>query len=205
MKLYEEYDWNEYTKIYSNQIYNMPETQFIIKNAKIENKKINWNGDNIHPNIKFIMEYILNITAKSVFECGFGGGQHIYSIKKLFPNIIVGGIELLESQVQFGCKHFNIEPEFYDERFLIGDWSIPNIYTQITHNYDLLYTNAVVMHLNTEKAVSFIKNMIGLNPKYIVMAEGTPNHNWNELYSLTNILEKYTIDQEIYKIFTRKN
>jgi hypothetical protein len=205
MKIDEEYYWKDYTKIYSNQVINMTD-EFIIKNAEIKDGKINWNGDAIHPNIKFIMEYILKVNAESVFECGFGGGQYIYSIKKLFPNISVGGVELLDTQIEFGINHFNIDQEFFhNDRFSIGDWSIPDTHKLIAYEYDVLYTNAVIMHLNTEKAVSFIKNMIGMNPKHIVMSEGNPNHDWDELYRLTNILDNYNTEPGEFRVFVRKN
>jgi len=192
IKANEEYDWNTYTNIYSNQIKTENDSDFIVKNARVENGKVNWNGESLHMNIVWIIDKILETNPKSVFECGFGGGHNIYSIGKLFPNIKMGGVELLESQVEFGRSYFNLPSSFYtDNNLSIGDWSIPGMYKDIEDKYDLVYTNAVIMHLNTEKAINFINNIIGMEPKYITLAEGYPNHDWEQLFNITRIREKY--------------
>ena len=65
------------------------------------------------------------------------------------------------------------------------------MFESIKNKYEFVYTNAVIMHLNTERAISFLKNIISMNPKYISIVEGTPNHDWTQLYRTTNMLDIY--------------
>jgi trans-aconitate methyltransferase len=195
MKLYEEYDWNTYTQIYSKQLKEDKEIQYLFNNTKIVGDKIESNGDFIHPNIHHILTKIVQCKPTSVFELGFGAGHWIYNIHNLFPNIKIGGIELLESQITFGREYLKIPDDFFNDNDLfLGDWSVYGTYKLVKYPFEFVYTNAVLQHLNTEKAVSFIKNIIGLEPKHIVLVDGDANHDWEELWKLSEIYNYYDRD-----------
>lgn len=197
MKLHEEYNWDTYTDIYSNQLIGQRKNGdiFIVNKTKIVNGTVEQNGEILCFHTSDILQQIANYNPVSVFECGFGAGHQLYSVHKLFPNIKVGGVELLESQVNFGVTYVGVPGTFFENNDLsISDWSIPDSYKLLDSTYEFVYSAAVIMHLNTEKAVNFINNIIGMNPKYIVLKEGgTINHDWEELYRMTHIRDSYTM------------
>ena len=101
----------------------------------------------------------------------------------LCPQIEVSGADYLQSQIDFGKEFIPKDLEFpknVSVRDLTGDVSdLPKV--------ELVYSQAVVMHLNSEKAVKMMRNMGQVSTKYIIMVEGVRNHeNWYDLvrYSL---------------------
>jgi hypothetical protein len=192
----------------------MKDEQFIVDKAKLVEGKIEWNGDNIHSNMVYIYEKIAQFKPESVFEGGFGGGQNLFSIQKLFPDAKVGGVELLESQLEFGIQHFNMPREFFTERpCYFADFSIPHIAARVTESFDLVYTNAVIMHLNSAKAINFLANLIYMKPKYMVLVEGVARsfdeHEWPTYFEQTKMLDYYNdISDDICpmaKVLVRKD
>lgn len=194
MKGFDDYRWESYTSVYSSQIANdMKGEQFIVENARLVDGGIDWNGDQMHPNMVFIYEKIAKYKPSSVFEGGFGGGQNLYSISKLFPEIQIGGVELLQSQLEFGIEHFNMPAEFFtNTKCYFGDLSITGNCPQ--DYFDFVYTNAVIMHLNSQKAMNFLANLKSMKPKYMVLVEGVARndeHNWPHYMEQTKMLEEY--------------
>lgn len=212
MKQYDDYRWESYTSVYSSQIANdMKGEQFIVENARLVDGVIDWNGDQMHPNMVFIYEKIAKYKPESIFEGGFGGGQNLYSISKLFPEAQMGGVELLESQLEFGIKHFNLPADFFKKsKCYFGDLSILGNLPQ--DRFDLVYTNAVIMHLSSEKVINFLTNLKSMKPKYMVLVEGiarNDDHNWPYYMEEVKMYEEYNdLSEESFphaKVLVRKD
>jgi trans-aconitate methyltransferase len=198
-KLQDDYEWPVYTEIYANQTKGMFNGQndenekydFVIKKSYFDGEKIVF-LDNFHGNFMDIYQKISESNVSSVIECGCGPGHHLYNIKTLFPNVEVFGVELLETQCQYGYCDLKIPAEFY-EKIVIGDFSIPNISDRFDKKYDFVFTNAVVQHLNHDKALNFIRNMGKISNKYIMMKENLRNHNYESLFNESGILNEFNL------------
>jgi trans-aconitate methyltransferase len=176
----DEYNWKNYTPEYSDQLIGMVKNEgfdFFVKNYEIINNNPVFH-DNLVSNWKEIYSLIYKINPKSIFEFGCGACYHLRNIMTLCPEIKVSGADYLGTQIEFG-KEFIPEgmefPKNVSVRDLTEDVSdIPKA--------ELVYSQAVVMHLNSEKAVKMIQNMGEVAEKYIIMVEGVRNHeNWYDL------------------------
>jgi SAM-dependent methyltransferase len=190
----DDYYWPDYTQIYSKQTADMvsENTQFIIKNSYIENNKVVFK-DNFHENWKELYKQAIERNVSEVFECGCGPGHHLYNIKKLNSSIQTFGIELLQTQVDFGKNTLNIPENFY-ETIEIIDFSVPCASCLFNFKYEFVYTQAVTMHLNYEKALTFLRNMANISSKYIFLIENWQNHDYPTLLKESGILNVFSYE-----------
>lgn len=191
-KLTDDYQWDTYTQIYAQQAQDMvvqDKTPFLIKDSYVENGKIVFK-ENINGIWKELYQAIININPSEIFECGCGPGQHLHNIKKLNPKINTYGCELLQTQLDFGRNQLGVSPEIYDTVLQVN-LSIPNMSCAFNEKYEFVYTQAVVMHLNHEKAKTFILNMANLSSKYVCLFENPDNHNFDMLLNEIEILNFY--------------
>lgn len=199
-KLYDDYNWDTYTQIYSEQTRGMlngindehEKYDFILKQSYFDGTKIVF-LENLHENFIDIYQKILELKVSSVMECGCGPGHHLYNIKHLFPNIEIFGVELLESQCYHGFLDLKIPEDFYNN-IVIMDFSTPNIASLIGKSYEFVFSQAVMQHLNHYKALEFIKNMSHVSSKYIMMKENPQNHNYESLFNESGILDIFKLE-----------
>ena len=181
----DEYVWKNYTPEYSDQLKGMVKNEgfdFFLKNYDIVDNEPVFR-DNLVSNWKEIYSLIYKIKPGSIFEFGCGACYHLRNIMTLCPDINVSGADYLGSQIEFGKEFIPDGMEFpknVSVRDLTADVSdLPKV--------DLVYSQAVVMHLNSDKAVKMMQNMGKIAEKYIIMVEGVRNHeDWYDLvkYSL---------------------
>lgn len=178
----DEYHWSVYTKEYKAQLEEISDKDnmdFFVHD------KANWELMNLHPNWKELYQCILSLRVGTAFECGCGGGYHMHNIKTISPNTHVYGCDLLDTQLDLALEWAGVANAFQMD-----------MTKDITHNgrYEFVYSHAVIMHLSTENAIRFMKNMDKLSKKYIFMIEGEANHeNWYELVKET--LPEYRFSQ----------
>jgi len=139
MKQYDDYEWETYTSMYKHQYDTVTDVDVLVNKSSIEDGKIIYR-ENIHENIRTIYDLILKLNAQSVFECGCGGGQHLYNIKKLMPYIKIGGCDLLETQINFGRETFKVTDETY-ENVYICDGTIPNAFEELPEKFEFVFTH----------------------------------------------------------------
>jgi hypothetical protein len=175
-KLNDEYNWENYTKEYSGQLKQIEKDDnqtFFITDYEEKEGEIVFK-DPLHPNWKEIYAAAYDLKPESIFECGFGGCYHLKNLHKILPDTKISGCDLLQTQMDFGVE-FSDVPDSIKENMKIMD------FTQNSLKYDVgkhefVYSQAVVMHLNTERAKRFLKNMGKISSKYIVLSEGYKNH-----------------------------
>lgn len=175
MKYKDEYNWSTYTKNYRDQIdqmINIKKREFFVKNFEIVNDQIIVK-DNIHPNSKELYSIIYKLKPKSVYECGVGGCYHLKNINMILPRLKITGSDLLETQLKFG-KQFSQLPDSIDSSLRVIDMTkeLPDD----VGKFELVYTQAVIMHLSTKNAKLFLENMNRLSEKYIILIESSNNH-----------------------------
>lgn len=197
MKKYDDFDWDKYTEVhYLNEIDIMVREgyDFKIKNSYVENGELVLK-EILHPNWLAIYSFIVKNNISSVFEAGCGGCYHLYNIKKLLPEIVVAGCDISSKQIEYAAKLLDIPKDILDN-VKIFDFSTRAIfnYDFPRKSYDLVYTQAVLMHLENKKAIRFIYNMKELANKYILMLENQSyEHDFKVLFDQSTILDEFDI------------
>ena len=194
-KCEDDYYWPLYSEIYAKQtteMMNNDKYDFIFKNSYVKDDKIIYT-ENLHENWKDIYNKVLETRVLSVMECGCGPGHHLYNIQHLFPTIKIYGIELLESQCYHGCNDLKIPASFYDN-VTIGDFTIPDVYKTLAQQFEFVFTQTVIQHLNHSSAINFIRNMAGASSKYVMLKENPKNHDYESLIEESGILTEFDFD-----------
>lgn len=188
----DEYVWANYPAEYSQQLDEIREQDgidFFIKQDD-EGRIVNMNR--LHPNWMELYDTVQALSPKSVFECGFGGGYHLKNIRTLLPDCHIHGCDLLQEQYQKALM-FSELPQDIAYNLVIADMTKED---SVSGRYDFVYSMAVVMHLSTENAKAFLRNMGKISRKYIFMVEGVKNHaNWYEM--VAECLPDFTIEMRI--------
>jgi 2-polyprenyl-3-methyl-5-hydroxy-6-metoxy-1,4-benzoquinol methylase len=182
MKTTDDFNWDTYTANYYE-----PEMDNIISkdhSMLVSKSYIDASGhgvfkDNLHPNWKEVYHQVIKSEATSVLEVGCGPGQHLINLYKLNPNLELFGFEYSQSQIDLGYKHFNLQDYPFKDNLKVKDFSLD--VGEPTSRYDLVFTQAVTMHLAYSKASKFISNMGKLAKSRIVMIENVNSHNYDNL------------------------
>ncbi len=183
-KAHDEYDWSKYPVEYSAQMKEIREQEgldFFITKFEDTDGVIDFK-DNLHKNWKELYQAAYTAKPSSVFECGAGSGQHLKNLKTLLPTAEIAGCDISQAQIDFG-KEFSDLPFSIINNLRVLDFTGP---VPLDKKYDFVYTQAVIMHLSTENARKFLRNMAAISNKYIFLIEGVKNHeNWYEFVKQT--------------------
>ena len=109
----------------------------------------------------------------SVHEVGCGGGDHIANAMTLFPDVEVTGGDRGDTQLQLALER---HPELKG-RIGVQDITMP--YSAEWPQADLVYTQAVIMHIHT--AVSHfvaLANMVRQARQHVLLMENQQCHNF---------------------------
>ncbi|MBM3206522.1 MAG: class I SAM-dependent methyltransferase [Candidatus Staskawiczbacteria bacterium] len=201
--LMDDFDWSSYNeKEYASQVHELEKQYtFVLSDGKyfIENGKIKLDSGllSLNEHHEALYESIIKLNPESVLEVGFGGGDHLYNIKKLIPQVAINGVDLLPTQLEFLRKR---HPELEGKaNLLIRDITLLPVKEV---NVDLVYTQAVIMHIQRHNSyLSALKNIFYSAKKYVVLQENWTRHNflddikkissssnfpWKELYFYMN-------------------
>lgn len=130
-------------------------------------------GAALHPNHLLILEAIGQLRPGSVHEVGCGGGDHVANAAQLFPDMTVTGGDRGATQLDLALqRHPTLQGQ-------IGLQDVTMPYSRDWPVADLVYTQAVIMHIHT--AVSHfvaLANMIRCARKYVLLMENQQCHNF---------------------------
>lgn len=135
--------------------------------------KVTSQGDPIHPNQCAILEAIGQLAPASVHEAGCGGGDHVANAQVLFPEVHVTGGDRGATQLDLALQR---HPHL---RGRIGQQDITMPFSTAWPQADLVYTQAVIMHIHT--AVSHLvalSNLTRMARKYVLLMENQQCHNF---------------------------
>lgn len=203
-KMSDDYDWPSYTEIYARQTADMQgeKTDFLVKDSYVNSDGHIVFKDNLHQNWKELYKQAIERNVSEVFECGAGPGYHLHNIRKLSKEEInVYGVELLQTQIDFGKNVMGVDPSIENCVELV-DFSIPCASCLFNYKYEFVYTQAVTMHLSHHKAVEFIRNMANISSKYVFLMENWNNHDYPQLLRESGVLNAFTyeiVDGEFQK------
>jgi hypothetical protein len=192
MREQDEFDWYTYTKKFYEKQITTSSFSHLIKNFSITRGELNFHG-NICPNHAEIYYQIYNLGVSSVYEAGFGAGQHLINIYEILRECgkepVIGGCEISEEQLDMGMRLFNIDKYDFLANLQIIDYSIPLLPEEIV-KYDFVFTHAVTMHLSTGNCRIFLNNMKLMSNKYIFLVENLASQYYDRLFA--EIFPDYT-------------
>lgn len=189
-KTQDEYVWANYPQEYSDQLEQIKREdgmEFFL-NGEWQTTKHgvrHWvdNSNKLHPNWMELYDVVRKLNPSSVFECGFGGGYHLKNIHAILPKTEIFGCDLLEGQMKKAIE-FSSLPESIIQNMKVCDMTSEGL--DFGRKFEFVYSMAVVMHLSTDNAKKFLRNMAKLSSKYIFMVEGIKNHeNWFDMVQET--------------------
>lgn len=184
----DDYNWSEYNKIYAKQISEvekehtliLPEGKYSIVNEKI---LLEPSLLPLHPNHKLLYETIYSLKPGSVLEVGCGCCDHLANIKKIMPDTVIYGCDLLEDQLGFiSSRHPELKT---DTNLFVHDITVSPLKIS---KVDLVFTQAVIMHIHGEKKwhLNALRNIFHSSKKYVILMENWSSHNfYNDIYRIS--------------------
>jgi len=192
MRDQDEYDWYTYTKRFCEEQITTSPFNHLVKNFSITRGELNFHG-NICPNHAEIYYQAYSLGVNSVYEAGFGAGQHLINIYEILREAgrepTVGGCEISEEQLDMGMRLFNIDKYDFLANLQIIDFSVPLFPDEIV-KYDFVFAHAVTMHLSRNNCKVFLENMKQISSKYIFLVENFRSQHYDELFA--EIFPDYT-------------
>jgi SAM-dependent methyltransferase len=126
--------------------------------------------DALHSPHLALYKLCLGVEPTNVLEVGAGAGYHMINLSKLLSSTEVHGVDLLPSQVELGQKMFPNHQKLLS-KIQIMDFANSQQVEDIPTKFDVVYTQAVTMHLSIEKAARMVNNMIRVSNKYVFLVE----------------------------------
>ena len=184
----DDFVWKRYHKNYYNQISRaeLNHTLKLSDDFEIVDGKLKFNCDPpMNENHKLLYQIIYDLNPSSICEVGCGGGDHMYNLLKIMPDTNIKGCDLLPKQLEFLEER---NPELKDRTFVNDITKLPMPF------YDLIYTQAVLMHIQKDnRHIDALKNLFSSSNKYVILMENWTRHNFYE-----NIKEISSPWKELY-------
>ena len=122
----------------------------------------------LHPNHRLLYETLLQLRPSQVLELGCGGGDHLYNLSVLAPEIRAAGVDRSPEQLALLKRR---------SPGLAASVSVADITRPLPASLpaaDIAYTQAVIMHIKTGDAhLDALSNLFGAASKQVVLLE-----NW---------------------------
>lgn len=176
----DDFDWDNYTSdSYARRIKRDIENKFVTKvdpdqvEVDFAAGCVRLKGASMHPNHQLLLDALAYLQPKSVHEVGCGGGDHVSNIMRLFPDCAVSGGDRGIAQLEMAA---NRHPEIQGK---LGLQDITMPYSNLWPQVDLVYSQAVIMHIHT--AVSHLvalSNMFRCAAKHVLLIENVQCHNF---------------------------
>lgn len=138
----------------------------------------------LHPNHRLLYETILQLGPSSILEVGCGG-DHLYNLSVLAPNIDLYGRDLSNEQLSFLWRR---HPELKAD---VGQIDITLPFSPLYPCVELCFTQAVIMHIHTGNG-----HLVGLSNLFkisntVVLIENWRSHNFMD--TIQQLFEKKMI------------
>lgn len=179
----DDFDWSRYTTHYAAELANGVEPYHTARLEHIawtlEGGEVRLPKDarQLHPAHHLIYDTVLRLRPSSVFEVGYGAGDHLANLKVLLPTIRVGGADISEAQRSLALTR---NPrQLSGATLLLRDLTRTDAVRGLRDAAELVFTNAVVMHIRgRDRYLTFLKNMLTISRRYILLRERWDTHNY---------------------------
>ena len=178
----DDFDWDNYTsdsyaRRLKGDIESKYDTKVDLSQAEIDftDGAVRLKGANMHPNHKLLLDAAAYLQPTSVHEVGCGGGDHVANISRLFPEYAVSGGDRGLTQLKMAAVR---HPELKGK---LGLQDITMPYSSRWPKVDLVYSQAVIMHIHTAAShLVALSNMFRCAKKHVLLVENTQCHNFVE-------------------------
>lgn len=194
----DDYDWVTYSQMnYSPSLADF-EAHFTSQLSKVERwsstgGRLVVSGRPLHPRHQLIYELALKLDPVSIFECGFGGGDHLANLSLLLPSAEIWGADISPHQLALAAQRNS--RVLSRARLYVLDLTEPNSVGHLENATQFVYCQAVIMHIHgNERHLHFMRNMWKLSTRYLFFVESWERHNFvADLHSLFPQNELYRV------------
>lgn len=182
LKKSDDFNWDTYTGIYESVMNSdlVGKHDMIVSDYELVDGKVVFEGT-LHANWREIYSRVHTLGVNSVFEVGCGCTHHLINIKNMNPEMTINGCDYSKSQINLGYKYFNLGDYDFHDRLTVKDMTVDDGITEMGQ-HELVYSQAVSMHLSHDKVKKFLVNMGKLSSKYLMMVENICCHDYLELF-----------------------
>lgn len=172
-KPYDDCDWQRvYPEAHRRDMIEIEQTQQfdLPKEHRIIDGKLFYEGKPLLDNAQWLYEKIYELQPSTIFEVGFGYANHLLSINRMMPDVELAGCDISYLQTINGMNKYGEDLNNLCKiaRLRVGDF----LHLFIDKKYDLVYSQAVLMHMSTERAMAALQKMCSISNKYVVCLEG---------------------------------
>jgi hypothetical protein len=167
----DDYDWGEYHNHYATEFagaspnYSVEIGEFEITNGRLIRPS---GAQPLHPNIELFFKVVLELDPKSVLEIGPEWGHQLIMINRVI-GADVYGIDISQHQLDSAVELF---PE------LSGNLEVGDVTKPLARKADLVYANAVTMHLGHARMYQAVSNMIDAAGRAVILIENWTSHDY---------------------------
>lgn len=178
----DDYDWGSYSHLsYCPSLANFDArfTSQLSKAAKwtAAGGQVSVSGPPLHPRHQLIYELALKLDPVSIFECGFGGGDHLANLSLLLPRAEILGADI--SPDQFALASQRNSEVLSRAKLYVLDLTEPITVAQLMNAAQFVYCQAVIQHIHgNERHLHFMRNMWRLSSRYLFFVESWERHNF---------------------------
>jgi len=203
-----DFNWSTYTSFdYEPQITGLVKggNELILSDMQVlQFKDFQGEISDVHAPHILLYKTCLSLQPNFIFEVGAGAGYHLINLSKLMPNVSISGIDLLPSQVELGLKLFPEHKKLL-QRITFGDFTVKTTHSSLNLRPDVVFTQAVTMHLPFNKAKKMVLNMIDFAQKNVILVENVKaSHNYKALLDGL-ISDGIKFDYQIVNIANNEN
>lgn len=114
----------------------------------------------------FIADEVAKLTIHSLLEIGCGYGKQLKNIRRVRPELVLGGCDFSRTQLQKGAEYF---PE-------MAQWAVEADAAKLPFedkSFDAVMSSAVILHNEYPKAQRIVWEMIRVGRKFLIHNEDT--------------------------------
>jgi hypothetical protein len=163
----DDYAWSQYHKHYAKEFaaassnYAVGLGEFEVVDGRVVRPA---NARSLHPNVELFLKVLFEIAPESFLEIGPGWGHQLVMVRQVIGSDVFG-IDISQKQLDSAIKLF---PE------LSGKLEVGDVTKPLGRKADMVYANAVTMHVGTSRMEQALGNMVAAAGKAVFLVE-----NWN--------------------------
>lgn len=173
----DDFDWRAYSTHYADELAEVerdyttrlsPQDYVVTDDGSLVQKS---SKHPLHPNHRLLYETLLQLRPTQVLEIGCGGGDHLYNLSVLAPEICTAGVDRSPEQLDLLKRR---------SPGLAAAVCVADITRPLPASLpaaDIAYTQAVIMHIKTGDAhLDALASMFSAATKQVVMMENWGSH-----------------------------
>jgi hypothetical protein len=177
----DDYQWASYSKGKYGPLLTEFESHFCARLAdtkwEVCDGKLMVSGRPLHPNHQLIYELAVRLAPASLFECGFGGGDHLANLSLLLPKASIGGADISHDQRALALER-NGE-SLRSATLHVLDVTRVNKKSRLYGTAEFVYCQAVIMHIHGgDRHLKFMRSMWDISSRYMLLVEDWRRHDF---------------------------